>query len=110
MKLRAKDVLNKLETDIGIVGRPIRLRDAITHTLQESFGLLEIQAIENAELLEAQIRDLIAKEEGKSPNPKLTIVASAEHLVAGYLFVTSSDSTDVAAAKRGRLNVDALIR
>jgi hypothetical protein len=110
MKLRAKDVLNKLEIDIGISGRPVRLRDAITYTLQESFGFPEIQATENAELLEAQIRELILKEEGKIASPKLTIVASAEHLVSGYLFVNSSDSFDVAAAKRGRLNVNILLQ
>jgi len=110
MKLKAKDVLAKLETAIGVTGRPVRLLDAITLTLQENYSLLEIQAIEHAELLEEQIRDLIVKEEGKSTYPKLTVVSSAEHLVAGYLFVSSSDSPDIATAKRGRLNVNALLQ
>ena len=102
--MKIKDIVAKLETSIGVGGHPVRLREAIERVLQEDFNQPELQAVENAELLEEKVRDIIDEEE-KNSYPKLAIVASAEHLVAGYCYISSSDSVEVATAKRNRLNI-----
>ena len=107
--MKPKDVLTKLEVVIGVTGNPVRLRSAIELVLQDCFELPSIQAVEKAEFLEEAIRDLIAKEEETAPYPKLTLVSSAEHMVAGYCYPNPSDSADVTAAKRSRLNIDPLL-
>lgn len=110
MKPKAKDVVPKLEITIGLDGSPIRLRDAIELVLQESFDMPEIQAAENADLLETPVRKLIAEEEERNPFPKLTIIASAEHLVSGSCHINPSDSPEIVAAKRSRLNFNPLLQ
>ena len=110
MKPKAKDVVSKLEVAIGLAGSPIRLRDAIERVLQESFDMLEIQAIESAELLEESVKRLIAEQEASIPSPKLSIVSKAEHLIAGYCYIYPSDSVGVVTAKRGRLNIEPLVQ
>ena len=107
--MKPKDVIPKLAEVIGITGEPVRLRDAIERVLQESFDLPPIQALEQAEIFEEPIRDLITKDEETNPYPILTIVLSAGHLVAGYCHINPSDSSEVAAAKRSRLNIDPLL-
>ena len=108
--MKVKDVVAKLEVAIGLAGPPVRLRVVIEHILQESFGFPEIQAVERAEQLESPIRDLIAEEEQINPFPRLALVASAEHLVKGYCYINPSDNSDVAGAKRSRLNIDPLLQ
>lgn len=107
--MKPKDLIIKLEGIIGIADNPVRLRTAIERVLLESFDLPPIQALEKAEQFEEAVRNLIAEEEETSPYPKLTIVSSAEHLVAGYCYVNPSDSAEVATAKRSRLNIDPLL-
>lgn len=107
--MKSKDIVTQLETNIGISGSPIRLIDAITQALQQ-LGLPEIQAVEEAELLEESVRDLISEEEEVTPLPKLTIITSAENFVSGYCYVNSSDSPEIAAAKRSRLNTNPLLQ
>ena len=108
--MKPKDVLTKLEAVIGVTGGPRRLRSAIELVLQDSFNLLPLQALEKAELLEESVRDLIAEEEETAPCPKLTLVSSAEHMVAGYCYPNPSDSSEIAAAQRSRLNIDPLLQ
>jgi hypothetical protein len=108
--MKPKEVLTKLEIVIGVTGSPRRLRSAIESVLQDSFNLPALQAVEEAELLEGPIRDLIAEEEEITPSPLLTLVSSAEHIVAGYCYPDPFDSADVAAAKRSRLNIDPLLQ
>src|SRR5574341_1224303 len=107
--MKAKDLIGKLEGVIGIADAPIRLRTAIERVLLESYALAPIQALEKAEEFEDAVRNLIAEEEETNPYPKLTVVSSAEHLVAGYCYVNPSDIVQVATAKRSRLNIDPLL-
>ncbi len=108
--MKPKDVLTVLEMTIGVTGAPRRLRNVLESVLQESFSLLPLQAVEEAELLEGPIRDLIAEEEETEPYPKLTLISTSEHIVAGYCYPNPSDSAEVAAAKRSRLNIDPLLQ
>lgn len=106
--MKAKDIVTQLEETVGIIGPPVRLVEAIAVALQD-LGLPEIQAAEKAERWEAPVRKLIEEEETK-PNPKLAIVASAEHLVAGYCHINPLDSPEVATAKLSRLNIAPLLQ
>jgi hypothetical protein len=108
--MRPRDVIAPLEESIGLTGSPVRLRSAIERVLLESFGLLPIQAAEKAELYEEEVKDLVAEREETNPFPRLALVSSAEHLVAGYCYISPSDRPEIAAAKRSRLNFEPLLR
>jgi hypothetical protein len=87
----------------------MRLKVAIESVLLDSFHLPSIQAAEQAETLEGPVRDLIVKHMESTPFPKLIMITSAEHIVAGYCYVDPTDSPEIAAAKRSRLNIEPLL-
>lgn len=103
-----KKLVDHLETSIGIDGPPRRIDEAIERALCEQFGLPPIQAAERAEALIDPVRRAIIKREmarqGEGIVAALTVLGGSHDTVAGSCFVLSSDSQEIAGAKRSRLH------
>jgi hypothetical protein len=109
--VKAPEVLAQLEIDIGLTGKPQRLRNAIENVLASSFP--KIQAAEKAEKLESAVSKLIiasqSDAEERGTVATLSLIGSASDMVAGYCHVLSSDTPVIVLAKAHRLNISPLL-
>jgi hypothetical protein len=111
--MRSEKVLQRLEQVIGIAGSPRKLGEAIEVELRQHFGLLPIQAMEEAERLEAKVRQLIIQSSVDSSEQGsysvLSLSSMNDRIVLGSCHVGPKDSPSVAQAKRQRLQIEPLL-
>jgi hypothetical protein len=109
-----RQIVQRLETVVGLSGQPRRLVEIIEIELTNHFGLLPIQAAEEAEKLEQAVRRLIEQNRDESEAagnvPTITISSDNERAVCGSCWVESSDSPEVRAAKERRLQVEPIVQ
>lgn len=109
-----RQVVQRLETVIGLDGRPRRLLDTIEEQLAVHFGLPPIQAAEEAERLEVKVRRLIEENrlecEASGIVPTVVMSGDNERAVCGSCWIETFDGPDVRAAKQRRLQVDPIYR
>jgi hypothetical protein len=108
-----KAIADRLESAIGIDGAPRPLASAIEKELISHFGLLAIHASERAEKVTAVVARIIVMRATQSEQAgtiaALVLLGTTSDVVAGYCHVLASDAAVVAAAKRQRLHVGALL-
>lgn len=112
MRVTAAAVIERLEAVIALDAPPQRLRLIIERELIAHFGQPAIQAAENAERLETNVSRLISEKCAKCEKdgiiPVLSVIGTSFESVVGSCHIRSADSTEVAQAKKHRLQAEPL--
>ena len=111
--MTTKQIVDRLETSIGLIGVPQRLTAAIEWELIHHFGLPPIQAAERAEAAETGVARMIAQRasfsEQNGTSPVLALIGVTSNIVAGFCHVLASDLSAFAAAKQQRAHAGAIL-
>ena len=111
--MNPKDILDRLESQLGFNAPPTRLRNAIESVLVSAFGVPPIKAAELAESREKKIGELINKKQFECINDgilfTLCLVGVEADSVAGSCYILTSDSPEIVQAKTHRLNTSPLL-
>jgi hypothetical protein len=111
--VKVSEVVERLETHVGLDGPPTRLRTTVENILISDFGLPPIQAAERAEALEPRIVQEIglraSANEKRGTLARLVLVGEAQISVMGWCHVLPGDGPEIAIAKKNRRFVPAFL-
>jgi hypothetical protein len=109
-----RQIVEKLETVIGLSDQPRRLVETIEEILKNHLEYVPIRAAEEAEKLEQAVRRLVEQNRVECETigliPPIVISSHNERAVCGSCWIETSDSPAIRAAKKRRLQVEPIVQ